>query len=155
MPDLRVNEPVDGMIVRLGAQRYVLPLASVVETVRPERDQIRPLSDAAGMIELRGRYLPVCRIADLLGIDTGAMRPAEESVIIIVETNHAGLFGLMADTIENRCDVLLRPLEENLHPVRGLAGVTVLDGDAIALILDIEAMVADARARHPDTGMAA
>jgi len=69
-------------------------------------------------------------------------RPAEESLVIIVESETAGHVGLMVDTIDNRREVVIKSLEDNLHPIRGLGGATILGDGAIALILDIDALVA-------------
>lgn len=131
---------LDGMIVRLSGQRYVLPLASVIETVRPEPDQVRAVSTEGEVIELRGDYVPVRRASELFGFphQRGA---CEETVVIIVETE-AGRVGLLVDTIEDRREVVIKSLDQNLHPIRGLGGATILGDGSIALILDIDALLA-------------
>lgn len=130
---------LDGMIVRLGKQRFVLPLANVVETVQPAPGQVRATSPTSEVIELRGNYLPVRRVSALFGLKN--MREAEDSVVIIVESEATGHVGLMVDTIDNRREVVIKSLEDNLHPIRGLGGATVLGDGSIALILDIDALV--------------
>ncbi len=133
---------LDGMIVRLEGQRFVLPLANVIETVRPEAGQVHAMTPTSEVIELRGAYLPVKRLSDLFGL--GADEPAdpEASLVIIVETETAGNVGIMVDTIDDRREVVIKSLEQNLHPIRGLGGATILGDGSIALILDIEALVA-------------
>lgn len=133
---------LDGMIVRLEDQRFVLPLGNVIETVRPEPGQVKPTSPNTEVIELRGSYLPIKRVADLFGIGANDRRSPEESVVIIVESEAAGHVGLMVDTIDNRREVVIKSLEDNLHPIRGLGGATILGDGSIALILDIDALVA-------------
>ena len=130
---------LDGMIVRLGKQRFVLPLANVIETVQPAPGQVRATSPTSEVIELRGNYLPVRRVRTLFGLENA--RDAEDSVVIIVESEAAGHVGLMVDTIDNRREVVIKSLEDNLHPIRGLGGATVLGDGSIALILDIDALV--------------
>lgn len=131
---------LDGMIVRLGEQRFVLPLTNVIETVQPEPGQVQATTPTTEVIELRGNYLPVRRVGELFGL--GTTRTPEESLVIIVETESAGHVGLMVDTIDNRREVVIKSLEDNLHPIRGLGGATILGDGAIALILDIDALVA-------------
>ncbi|MFV0623230.1 chemotaxis protein CheA [Sphingomonas sp. ac-8] len=131
---------LDGMVVRLAGHRYVLPLATVVETVRPEPGQVRPLSPTSEVVELRGNYLPVRRLTDVFGFG-GGVRAPEDSLVIIVESE-AGHVGLMVDTIEDRREVVIKSLDQNLHPIRGLGGATILGDGSIALILDVEALVA-------------
>lgn len=133
---------LDGMIVRLGDQRYVVPLGNVIETVRPEPGQVKPTSPTAEVIELRGAYLPIKRVDEMFGFAANDRRSPEESVVIIVESEAAGHVGLMVDTIDNRREVVIKSLEDNLHPIRGLGGATILGDGSIALILDIDALVA-------------
>lgn len=131
---------LDGMIVRLGDQRFVVPLANVIETVQPEPGQVQATSPTSEVIELRGQYLPVRRVGEMFGMRSE--RPAEDSLVIIVESETAGHVGLMVDTIDNRREVVLKSLEDNLHPIRGLGGATILGDGAIALIFDVDALVA-------------
>ncbi len=130
---------LDGMIVRLGEQRFVLPLTNVIETVQPEPGQVKATSPNTEVIELRGHYLPVRRVGQMFGM--GSNRSPEDSLVIIVENENSGHVGLMVDTIDNRREVVIKSLEDNLHPIRGLGGATILGDGAIALILDIDALV--------------
>ncbi len=133
---------LDGMVVRLSGQRYVLPLSNVVETVQPEPGQMRPVANSSEVIDMRGTYVPVKRLSELFQLPAAA-REDEDSVVIIVETD-AGNVGLMVDTIEDRREVVIKSLDQNLYPIRGLGGATILGDGSIALILDIEALVASA-----------
>ncbi len=132
---------LDGMIVRLGGQRYVLPLASVVESIQPEPGQVNEVTPGQEVIELRGTYLPIKRLADVFGIRSTHSRQPEDSLVIVVESDSAGMVGLMVDTIDDRREVVIKSLDQNLHPIRGLGGATVLGDGSIALILDLEALV--------------
>ncbi|BCA58924.1 chemotaxis protein CheA [Sphingomonas sp. HMP6] len=149
---------LDGMIVRLAGQRFVLPLANVIETVRPEPGQVRTMTPTSEVIELRGAYLPVKRLTDLFGFSADTRRDPEESLVIIVESETAGNVGLMVDTIDDRREVVIKSLEQNLHPIRGLGGATILGDGSIALILDIDALVAtpgQVNSKFPLKGLAA
>ena len=145
---------LDGMIIELAGQRYVLPLGSVVESVQPAPGQVQPLSPTEEVIELRGAFLPVRRLAQVFNLP-GEERAPEDSLVIVVESDSAGLVGLMVDTIQDRREVVIKSLEQNLYPVRGLGGATVLGDGSIALILDVEAIVSLAPASRNPKGMAA
>jgi two-component system chemotaxis sensor kinase CheA len=145
---------LDGMIVRLGDQRFVLPLANVIETVQPEPGQVKETSPTSEVIELRGQYLSVRRVGEMFGMRS--QRAPEDSLVIIVESETAGHVGLMVDTIDNRREVVIKSLEDNLHPIRGLGGATILGDGSIALILDIDALVATGgSSKYALKGMAA
>jgi two-component system chemotaxis sensor kinase CheA len=144
---------LDGMIVRLGERRYVLPLANVIETIQPMPGQVMVASPTSEVIEVRGTYLPMRRVGDLFGV--ASTREPEDSLVIIVESETAGHVGLMVDTIDNRREVVIKSLEDNLHPIRGLGGATVLGDGSIALILDIDALVVSTGPKFALKGVAA
>jgi two-component system chemotaxis sensor kinase CheA len=148
---------LDGMIVRLSGQRLVLPLANVIEAVRPEPGQIRPMTPTSEVIELRGNYLPIRRLSETFCKEANDRRAPEDSLVIVVESESAGHVGLLVDSIDGRREVVIKSLDQNLHPIRGLSGATILGDGSIALILDVEALVADTPVtpRHPAQGLAA
>jgi two-component system chemotaxis sensor kinase CheA len=133
---------LDGMVVRLAGQRFVLPLAHVIEAIRPEPGQVRATTPGSEVIEVRGTYLPVRRLTQIFGLPDPNPLPPEESLVIIVESETAGKVGLIVDTIDDRREVVIKSLEQNLHPIRGLGGATILGDGSIALILDVDALVA-------------
>lgn len=145
---------LDGMVVRLGGQRFVLPLGSVVESIRPEPGQLAAMTHDSEVFELRGTYLPVRRLADFFGI-RGAESNPEDGLVIVVESDSAGHVGLFVDTVEDRREVVIKSLDKNLHPIRGLGGATVLGDGSIALILDVEAIVAATPLPRLNKGLAA
>lgn len=132
---------LDGMIARLGGQRFVVQLTNVIETVKPEPGQVRSMTPTSEVIDLRGNYLPVRRVTDIFGLAANDELSPEDSLVIIVESESAGRVGLMVDTIDDRREVVIKSLDQNLYPIRGLGGATLLGDGSIALILDIEALV--------------
>lgn len=142
---------LDGMIVRLANQRFVLPLAHVLETVQPEAGQVKRTSPDSEVIDMRGEYVPVKRATEIFGLNDD--RKVEDSLVVIVESEH-GKVGLVVDTIDDRREVVIKSLDQNLHPIRGLGGATILGDGSIALILDIEALVASTN-RYTPKGLAA
>ncbi|NCY09174.1 MAG: MBL fold metallo-hydrolase [Actinobacteria bacterium] len=83
-------------------------------------------------------FLDGCGRTDL----PGSNRSLEDSLVVIVESESAGHVGLIVDTIDDRREVVIKSLDQNLYPIRGLGGATILGDGSIALILDIEALVA-------------
>ncbi|NYT42083.1 chemotaxis protein CheA [Sphingomonas sp. R-74633] len=143
---------LDGMIVRLAGQRFVLPLAHVLETVQPEPGQVKRTAPDCEVIDMRGEYVPVKRATEIFGLNDD--RAVEDSLVVIVESEGSGKVGLVVDTIDDRREVVIKSLDQNLHPIRGLGGATILGDGSIALILDIEALVASTTRYNPK-GLAA
>ena len=144
---------LDGMIVRLAGQRFVLPLSHVLETVQPDPGQVKRTSPDSEVIDMRGVYVPVKRATEIFGLADD--RAIEQSLVVIVESETAGKVGLVVDTIDDRREVVIKSLDQNLHPIRGLGGATILGDGSIALILDIEALVASPSNRFTPKGLAA
>ncbi|WP_066720977.1 chemotaxis protein CheA [Sphingomonas pituitosa] len=143
---------LDGMIVRLAGQRFVLPLTHVLETIQPEPGQVKRTAPDHEVIDMRGEYLPVRRATEIFGLNDD--RAIEDSLVVIVESESSGKVGLVVDTIDDRREVVIKSLDQNLHPIRGLGGATILGDGSIALILDIEALVASP-SRYSPKGLAA
>lgn len=143
---------LDGMIVRLAGQRFVLPLTHVLETIQPEPGQVKRTSPDNEVIDMRGEYLPVKRATEIFGLNDD--REIEDSLVVIVESESSGKVGLVVDTIDDRREVVIKSLDQNLHPIRGLGGATILGDGSIALILDIEALVSSP-SRFTPKGLAA
>ena len=146
---------LDGMMVRIGGQRFVLPLGNVIETIQPEQGQVKHTTPETEVVDVRGQYIPIKRACDLFGLSNNGRR-VEDSLVVIVESEALGQVGLMVDTIDDRREVVIKSLDQNLFPIRGLGGATILGDGSIALILDIEALATASPAhRNPVKGMAA
>ena len=135
---------VDGMIVTVGDQTFVIPLSHIVESLRPADGGVQSLGHGTGLFDVRGSYVPVHRVADQLGIAGAATDPAA-AVLIVVESD-VGQAILMVDTIQDQRQVVVKSLEANYAAIDGLAGATILGDGRVALILDVDALIS--RWRH-------
>jgi two-component system chemotaxis sensor kinase CheA len=126
------------MTVEAGGQTFGIPLDAVVETLRVDTGAIFPVG-AARAIVLRGRTLPLIRLADLLG--SRALDEQPESGPVVIATLGGELGALQVDKIGERIDVILEPLDGLLAGVPGLAGSTLLGDGTVLLVLDLSAFV--------------
>ncbi len=132
---------VDGMIVSVADQTYIIPLTHVVESLRPERGAVQSTGFGNRVLNVRGAYLPVLGIGEQLGIANAIGEPSE-AVLIVVETEGLGTAILMVDQIIDQRQVVIKSLETHYQQVEGVAGATILGDGRVALILDVEGMVA-------------
>lgn len=132
---------LDGMIVSVGDQTYVIPLTHIVESLRPGPGDVKPIGLDRHMLDVRGSFLPVRMVADQLGV-AGAEDDPTQAVLIVVESEVHGQAVLMVDAIRDQRQVVIKSLETNYRPVAGCAGATILGDGRVALILDVEALVA-------------
>ncbi|WP_271300174.1 chemotaxis protein CheA [Sphingomonas sp. CV7422] len=130
---------LDGMIVTVGDQTFVIPLGHIVESLRPDQDGVKVLGPNAALLDVRGSYVPVHYVADQLGIE-GAETDPSQAVLIVVESD-VGQAILMVDTIQDQRQVVVKSLEANYAAIPGLAGATILGDGRVALILDVDALI--------------
>jgi len=130
----------DGMIVSVGDQTLVIPLTHVVESLRPEADDLRPMGNGRNMLNVRGTFLPIIPAGTQLNA-LGAVARPEESVLIVVETENSGSAVLQVDNILDQRQFVIKSLESNYKPVPCVAGATILGDGKVALILDVDMLV--------------
>jgi len=130
----------DGMIVSVGDQTLVVPLTHVVESLRPEEGDLRPMGNGRNIHNVRGTFLPIIPVDTQLNAH-GAVKKPEESVLIVVETENSGSAVLQVDNILDQRQFVIKSLESNYKPVACVAGATILGDGKVALILDVDMLV--------------
>lgn len=133
----------DGMIVTVGDQTLVVPLAHVVESLRPEASDVQHLGVGRAMLNVRGRFIPILPLEGLVGA-RGAIADPTEAVLIVVDTEAAGQAALLVDTICDQRQFVIKSLDTHYQAVEGVAGATILGNGRVALIIDVDGLVASA-----------
>ncbi|MBY9062151.1 chemotaxis protein CheA [Sphingomonas yunnanensis] len=137
---------VDGMIVTVGDQTFVIPLSHIVESLRPTDGAVTAIGVDGSVLDVRGSYVPIYPVAEQLGLGGGERDPAN-AVLIVVEADH-GQAALLVDSIQDQRQVVVKSLEANYQAINGLAGATILGDGRVALIIDVDALTAH-RVRTP------
>lgn len=126
---------LDGMIVRVGAEYYIIPITSIIETMRPRAGDVHAVPDGHDVLNVRGEFVPVVYLHALFHI-SNSQRDASKALVVLVETGREKL-GLVVDELIGQQQVVIKSLEENADPVRGISGATILGDGKVSLILDI------------------
>jgi two-component system chemotaxis sensor kinase CheA len=137
---------LDGMILRVGEEVFVLPIANIVESLRPEAGAVSTLVGTGEMIDLRGAYLRLIRLGPLFGIE-GAVEAAHEGIVVIFETEDGNRAALLVDDLLGQRQVVIKSLEANFRQLPGVAAATILGDGQVALILDVAGLRLLDRAR--------
>lgn len=130
----------DGMIVQTGEQSFVVPLAHVVESLRPDPSNLKGLGSSRQMLNVRGQFVPVVPIADLTSSVARTYNPCE-GVLVIVETERFGQAALLVDAITDQRQFVIKSLDAHYKSVEGVAGATILGDGRVALIVDVDHLV--------------
>lgn len=133
---------IDGMIVRVGSQRYVIPTLSIEQTFRPQPGNIHTVIDRGEMVEVRGNLLPVYRAKRVFGLDAGA-DDIQDGLLVVLEA-HNTRFCLLVDEIVGQQQVVIKSLGHGIDPIRGVSGGAILGDGRVALILDVAGIIQEA-----------
>jgi two-component system chemotaxis sensor kinase CheA len=128
---------MDGMVIKVGQQTYVMPLSTIVECLRPTQAEISNLFGTQGMLQLRGEFVPIVQLGSLLDIG-GASAASGERVVIITDAGEGTRFGLVVDELLGHQQVVIKSIEESYGAVPGIAAATILGNGRVAFILDVE-----------------
>ena len=136
---------LEGLLARVGADTYILPLTAILESVRPKPSAVRTIAGQGEVVMLRGEPVPLVRLHALFRIP-GEVTSAAEGITVIVE--HQGRrLALLADQLLGQQQVVIKSLEANYRRVDGVAGATILGDGRPALIVDVPGIVNMASAR--------
>jgi len=130
---------VEGLILGVGADRFVLPTFSVRESLRPSADRIHCVPGQGWIIQVRDEVMPFARLADLFGI-AGAAADASQAVVVVLEDDMARV-ALMIDQLLGKQDIVIKSLGEALVEIPGVAGGAILADGRISLILDAGGLI--------------
>jgi two-component system chemotaxis sensor kinase CheA len=132
---------LDGMVVQVDGQTLVAPLAAVVETLKPRACDVHRLGPDTALLAVRDRYLPIIDVGVALGYRAEEIDPTS-GVVLLTESGDGARAALLVQTIQDQRQVVIKSLEANYGPVDGVAAATILGDGRVALIMDVDAMVA-------------
>ena len=101
------------MNVRVGGEIYVIPLASIIESLRPTAKDVRSLPGGGDVLLIRGEYVPLVYIGRLFGV-ANAASDATKSLVVLVEAGPGDKVGLVLDEIVGQQQVVIKSLESEL-----------------------------------------
>jgi two-component system chemotaxis sensor kinase CheA len=139
---------LDGMVLSAGDQTLVAPLTAIIETLQPKGAEVHAVGGGARVISIRGSYVPLVDVGLALGYRNEPL-DAETGVALLIEAEGGVRAVLLVDAIQGQRQVVIKSLEANYRRVPGIAAATILGDGRVALILDIDALVAASRAAEP------
>lgn len=135
---------LDGMVVTVAGQTLVVPLTAIVETLQPEASAIHSFGASQRLISIRNSFCPLVDVGRILNFRNIQANPID-GVALLVESEGGGQRALMVDAIQGQRQVVIKSLEANYTHVPGIAAATILGDGRVALILDVDAVVAASR----------
>ncbi|HEX6161967.1 MAG TPA: chemotaxis protein CheA [Vicinamibacterales bacterium] len=138
---------VDGLVLGVGADRFVIPTPAVQESLRPTPQQVHTTGGRPTMVQVRDRLIPLLHLGHAFGIPS-AREEIGQGTVVIAEDNGRRV-ALVVDELLGKREVVIRSLGEMFRGVRGIAGGAILGDGRIGLILDTGGLLALASSMSP------
>jgi two-component system, chemotaxis family, sensor kinase CheA len=130
---------IDGLLVGVGGDRYIIPTLSVRESFRPPPGVVTTIYGRGEVVSVRGRQTPLLRLGNYLGTASRAIKP-EDGIIVVVESGDTAR-GLLVDELIGKQEVVIKSLGRAFRQQNLLAGGAVLGDGGVGLILDVDTLV--------------
>src|SRR5580693_5367164 len=129
---------IDGLVVGVGDQRYIVPIFAVREMLKPPEESISTLQGRQEMAMVRGSLLPLVRLHQRFGVQPRYENPWDS--LLIVSESRGKQFCLMVDELIGKQEVVIKSLGETMANISGVAGGAILGDGRVGLILDLEGL---------------
>ena len=131
---------LDGQTIAVGQETYIVPLASIVESIQIREERVKRVAGRGETFLLRDEYLPIVRLHQLFGIEDAKATRLQDGLLVVVEGDGRRC-GLFVDDLLGQQQVVIKSLEANYRKVDGISGATILGDGSVALILDIPGLL--------------
>ncbi|MBI5140900.1 MAG: chemotaxis protein CheA [Nitrospirae bacterium] len=130
---------IDGLKVLVGSDTFIIPVTSVVEMLRPARDDVKSLGEKGEMIHVRGEYVPLVRLQREFG--TSLMRGNPWEAVVVVVSHEKRKKCLLVDELLGEQQVVIKNLGTAMPKLDDIAGGTILGDGTVALVLDVPGII--------------
>ena len=130
---------VDGLVLGVGGDRFVIPTPAVQESLKPRPEHVHSTHGRPCMVQVRERLIPLLHLGDAFGIAGARMRICDGTVVIAEDNGRP--VALVVDEILGKREVVIRSLGDMFRGVAGIAGGAILGDGRIGLILDTGALL--------------
>jgi two-component system, chemotaxis family, sensor kinase CheA len=140
---------IDGMVVRVSSETYIVPTVSIVTSLKPEPEQLSTVLNQGEMLSLHGGLLPLFRLADLFSIGESD-QDSDNGLVVVVEDDNKKRAGLIIDELIGRQQIVIKSLGETMKDIPGISGAAIMPNGQVGLILDVGGVVGIANSGNGD-----
>jgi two-component system chemotaxis sensor kinase CheA len=130
---------IDGMVTRIGNERYIVPTIALKESLRPEQEAYLTVQGRGELINVRNHLMPLIRLHQIFGVEPRHYNPWEALVLVVGESGSR--FCLLVDEILGRQEVVIKSLGGAMRNLLGVSGGAILGDGKVALIIDVKGVV--------------
>ena len=130
---------LDGQLIQVGKQTFIVPLVSIVESLQPDMSLINHVAGGCDVFRLRDEYIPIVKLWEVFDAEPNS-REMSDSLLVVVEVGSAKV-AIVVDDLLGQQQVVIKSMETNYKKVAGISGATILGDGTVSLILDITDLV--------------
>ncbi|HPY76956.1 MAG TPA: chemotaxis protein CheW [Anaerohalosphaeraceae bacterium] len=122
----------------MGAQRYIIPINSVIQSLRPTSDQISTIQNRSRVVMIRGQLHPLLPLYQLFSVSHAVEEPDKALLVVVGEGDKKCC--LQVDDLQGQQQVVIKSLK-GLGKVKGVSGAAIMGDGQISLILDVPGLI--------------
>ena len=130
---------IDGMVVRVGNNRYTIPIISIKESFQPKSSQITCTPDGLEVVKIRNEIFPVLRLHELYRVQSD-YHALTAGILILVESEERKCC-LFVDDLIGQQQIVIKGLSNILGKIRGVSGCAILGDGEVSMILDVANLI--------------
>ena len=130
---------IDGMLIRISTERFIIPTLSIVEAVRPKKEDLTTIVNRGEMIRVRDKLIPLFRLAHLFKIG-GSLQNPEEGIVIVVEDS-GKMTGIFVDELLGQQSTVIKSLGASMKGLTGISGGSIMSDGRVGIIIDIAGII--------------
>ena len=135
---------IDGLLVGVGPERYVIPALAVRECFRPAKGAVTAVHEQGELVNVRGHQVPVLRLGRYLNKPMQSLQP-EEGIMVVVESGGA-IRAILVDEVHGKQEMIIKKLGHTFEQQILIVGGAVLADGTVGLILNVDSLVRAPRA---------
>ncbi|MDH3393914.1 MAG: chemotaxis protein CheA, partial [Desulfobulbaceae bacterium] len=140
---------IDGIIVRVGVERYIIPTIAIQESIRPKKEEYKTVYGNGEALVIRDKLVPVVRLYEIFEVEPTYTDPCD-ALVVVVE-NEGVQRALMVDELLGKQEVVIKSLGGYLKDTEGVAGGTILGDGRVGLILDLASLLSTGKSAEEVT----
>lgn len=130
---------IDGMVVRVGRERYIIPTVSIVRSIKPQPANVSSVLKQGEMLSIQGKLIPIFRLARLYNLKDAQENMFEALVVVVEDEGHQ--VGLVIDEMIGRQQIVIKTLGEAMANIPGISGGAIMPNGRVGLILDVGSLI--------------
>lgn len=140
---------MDGMLVSCAGQRFVVPIAAIIETISAKSTEEHRIGGGLNMIKVRDHLVPAVGLGEIFGIDQDPDKAGR--VYILIENDRGEKLAIAVEEIHDHRQVVVKSLEKNYGNVPHIFAATILGDGTVSLIVDVSKLSAGSAQPMPVT----